>query len=206
VKRAVAFIAVLVLGGSVATPGRTLIVAGYRLYPAPPRLASQCKAAQRHVSFPVLCPTLLPHARDGTVPSTFAAWADYPKAGIAPWLGVEGHYGVEGDPVYWNDNTPTWFFHFFVYEGKLDARQLNLTGVPYPQTFLGRHTIAGHRGALYDQVSYSICNECSFTGHVTFIWHEHGVTYAASLHRWSARPDPSVLSILRALIAHLEPA
>lgn len=38
----------------------------------------------------------------------------------------------------------------------------------------------------------------------TFIWHQHGITYAASLHRWSAHPlNPSVLAILAAPINHL---
>lgn len=66
-------------------------------------------------------------------------------------------------------NNPNYFFHFFVDEGRLTANELNLTGMSHPQRALGSRTIAGHRGKLYDQVSYSICDGCSFTGHVTFI-------------------------------------
>lgn len=185
---------------------RFVVAGGYRLYPAPPALVRQCSAAREHVRFTVLCPKLMPHARDGTVPRTFAQWANYPQNRIAQWLLVGGSYGTEGDPADWRANEPIWFFHFFVLEGKLDAKLLDLSGVPYPQRLLGRYTIAGHAGKLYDQVSYSICAGCSFTGHVTFVWSQRGVTYAASLHRWSARPSPSVLAVLRALVAHLSPA
>lgn len=198
----------LVFGLTAATASRAgapVRAGGYRLYPVPKTLARQCAVAQSHVRFPVLCPTLLPHARDGTVPRTFAQWANYPQNTIAPWLLVGGSYGIEGDPTDWNGNEPIWFFHFFLLEGKLNAKLLDLSGVAYPQRLLGRHTIAGHSGELYDQVSYSVCPSCSFTGHVTFVWSQHGVTYAASLHRWSPRPNPSALAILRALIAHLSP-
>ena len=146
----------------------SVIAGGYRLYPAPAVLARQCSTAQAHVRFTMLCPTLMPHARDGTVPSTFAQWANYPQNTIAPWLLVGGNYGgAEGDPADWRANEPIWLFHFFLFEGKLNAKLLNLSRVPYPQRLLGRYTIAGHFGKLYDQVSYSICASCSFTGHVT---------------------------------------
>jgi hypothetical protein len=73
------------------------------------------------------------------------------------------------------------------------------------QKLLGNRMIAGHAGKLYDQVSFTLCKgACGFTGHVTFVWRADAVTYAASLHRWSANPlDPGVLTVLAALIAHL---
>lgn len=201
----IAGVIVWLTAATASRAGAPVTAGGYRLYQAPKTLAKQCSAAQAHVRFTVLCPTLLPHAADGTVPSTFAQWANYPQNTIAPWLLVGGNYGSEGDPADWHANEPIWFFHFFMLEGKLNAKLLNLSGVAHPQRLLGHYTIAGHPGALYDQVSYSICPNCSFTGHVTFVWSQDNVTYAASLHRWSARPDPSTLGVLRALIAHLTP-
>ena len=209
-------------GTSAAGTGGTVVVTRYRLYPAPPRLAGQCARAQRHVRSTVLCPTLMPRTGDGTTPATayslpqgdagvaattVAQWAGYPSDVIAPSLYVGGIYGGgETDNVNWSFNSPNYFFHFFVDEGTLSSTQLNLSGVAYPQKFLARRTIAGHAGKFYDQVSFSICNDCAFTGHVTFIWHEHGVAYAASLHRWSATPNRPVLDVLSALIEGLKPA
>ena len=207
---------------AVGTGGTVIVAAGYRLYPAPQQLAGQCARAQRHVNFTVLCTTLMPRTGDGTTPATayslpqgdagiaattFAQWAGYPSSVTARSLYVGGIYGGgETDNVNWSFNSPNYFFHFFVDEGTLSSTQLNLSGVAYPQKFLGRRTIAGHTGKLYDQVSLSICNDCAFTGHVTFIWHEHGVTYAASLHRWSPTPNRPVLAVLTALIKGLKPA
>lgn len=178
-----------------------------KLFAAPLRMATQCRRAQRHVTFVVLCPTAMPHARDGTQPATFAQWADYPKAVTAKWLYAGGTYGgSETDPQDWSGNSPDVFFHFFVFEGQLTAQLLNLRGVPHPQVFLGRRQLGGHTGNLYKQVSYSLCSECSFTGHVTFIWKERGVTYAASLHRWSLQPSSQELNLLSDLIEHLRPS
>ena len=201
---------------------RNEIAGGYRLYPAPAAMRRQCERAQQHVRFVVLCPTVMPRTGDGAtsatasplpsgdagvVPKTFAEWGDYPKQGISSWLYVGGVYGGgETDPSDWADNNPNFFFHFFVDEGQLSARSLNLVGVSHPQHYLGTRTIAGHHGRLYDQVSYSLCSDCSFTGHVTFIWHVRGITYAASLHRWSVIPDHSVLAVLAALVKGLRPA
>lgn len=199
--------------------GRTSVAGGYRLYPVPAAMRRQCERAQQHVRFVVLCPTVMPRTGDGATPATasplpkgeaggepktFAEWGDYPRAGISSWLYVGGIYGGgETDPSDWADNNPNSFFHFFVDEGHLSARALNLSGVPHPEQYLGTRVIAGHRGRLYDQVSYSLCGACSFTGHVTFIWQKRGIVYAASLHRWSARPDRSVLAVLTALITGL---
>jgi hypothetical protein len=203
--------------------GGSLVVAGYRLYPAPTRLAAQCRRAQLHVRFTVLCPTLLPRTCEGTTaatacplprgdagiaPTTFAQWANYPADVVARWLYVGGIYGGgETDPVDWASNNPNYFFHFFIDEGALTNSQLDLIGSGSLQRFLGRRTIAGHPGRLFTQRSYSLCTGgCGFTGHLTFIWQQHGITYAASLHRWSANPlDTSVLAILTALIDHLQP-
>ena len=159
------------------------------------------------------CPEL-PQGDKGIAPETFAVWANESVGytGIAPWLYVGGSYGTEGDPYDWKDNNPNYFFHFFVDEGDLSPLRLGLRGTGGerpPQRFLGRRTIAGHPGKLYTEVSYLLCNVpgCGYTGHVTFVWHQHGVTYAASLHRWSANPmNRSVLAMLTALITHLEPA
>jgi hypothetical protein len=201
-------------------PGRaTAVAGGYGLFPSPARLATQCRRAQRHVRFTVLCPTVLPRSGDGVTaatasplppgdagvePTTFAQWAGYPANVTARSLYVGGIYGSgETDPADWSLNNPNYFFHFFVDEGKLAARELNLTGVSHPQRLLGARTIAGHRGKLYDQVSYSICSECSFTGHLTFVWQQDGIVYAASLHRWSPTPNSSVAAVLAALIKGL---
>lgn len=209
---------------SPAGPPGTFVVAGYRLYPAPKQLAGQCRRAQRHVRFTILCPTVMPRSGDGVTAATAAAlpadavgiapttgvpWPGYPANVTAPWLYVAGIYGQAGtDPQNWSLNNPNYFFHFFVLEGKLSAEQLNLSGTMTHQQFLGRRTIGGHAGRLYSQVSYSLCRgDCGFTGHLTFVWRSHGATYAASLHRWSPDPtDPAVLAILSALIASLKPA
>lgn len=177
-------------------------VAGYRLYAAPKRLEKQCRRAQAHVRFPVLCPTLFPHAKDGTVPKTYAQWGDYPKNVISTWLYAGGNYGGEADRVNWSYNNPNFFFHFFVMQGRLSVSDLELAGDRYPQKFVGRRTITGHRGRLYTQVPYHICG-CTFSGHVTFIWRQFGAIYAASLHRWAAKPTPAILAMLDALVAHL---
>jgi hypothetical protein len=205
-----------------AGAGHPIVVAGgYGLFQSPARLLTQCRRAQRHVRFTVLCPTLMPRSGDGVTaatasalppgdagvaPTTFAQWAGYPANVTARWLYVGGIYGGgETDPANWSLNNPNYFFHFFVDEGTLTTRELNLTGVARPQRLLGARTIAGHRGKLYDQVSYSICSECSFTGHLTFVWQEHGITYAASLHRWSPSPNRSAAAVLAALIKGLRP-
>jgi hypothetical protein len=194
-------------GQSLRTNGNAtpfMVTSTIRVFPAPGRMRVQCRRAQKYVSFPVLCPTVMPHARDGTAPATFAQWADYPKPVKAKWLYVGGLYGgSETDPQDWSGNDPAVFFHFFVFEGNLSPTLLNLRGVPHPQQFIGRRTLGGHLGDLYKQVSYSLCSDCSFTGHITFIWKEHGATYAASLHRWSLRPSASEVALLATLITHL---
>jgi hypothetical protein len=209
-----------------AAPGssqpRRLSAGGYWMYAAPPALARQCAKAQAHVRFRLLCPTYLPRSGDGAtsatasqlppgdggiVPKTFAQWADYPKPGISTWAYVGGTYGGgETDPHDWSGNNPNYFFHFFVQQGSLSWEALNLKGVAHPQRFLGVRKLGGHVGKLYDQVSYSACSDCSFTGHVTFAWRHAGTTYAASLHRWTARPTPSVIAVLAFLVAHLRAA
>ena len=153
----------------------------------------------------------MPQGDKGLPPQTGATWADESRGntGFARTVWVGGSYGTEQDPYNWSANNPNYFFHFFVAEGVFTPLYLGLRGVnggKPPQHFLGRRTIAGHVGKLYSQASYVLCGVpgCGYTGHVTFIWHQHGVTYAASLHRWSADPlDPSVLAILTTLIAHL---
>jgi hypothetical protein len=219
---AFAGLALLVAGAANGTKQSLRLVAGgYWMYPAPPALARQCKAAQRHVRFTPLCPSYLPRSGDGAtaatasqlppgdggvVPKTFAQWADYPKPGISTWAYVGGTYGGgETDPQDWSGNNPNYFFHFFVQQGSLSPKALNLAGVRHPQNFLGNRKMGGHVGKLYDQVSYSLCSDCSFTGHVTFVWKQAGTTYAASLHRWTARPTRSVLAVLAFLVAHLRP-
>jgi hypothetical protein len=201
---------------------RRLVAGGYWMYPAPPALAGQCARTQNHVRFPLLCPTYLPRSGDGAtaatasqlpsgdggvLPKTFAQWADYPKPGISAWAYVGGTYGGgETDPQDWSGNNPNYFFHFFVEQGSLSSQALNFSDVKHPQRFLGNRKLGGHVGKLYDQVSYSACSDCSFTGHVTFVWHHAGTTYAASLHRWTARPTPSVIAVLAFLVAHLRAA
>jgi hypothetical protein len=110
---------------------------------------------------------------------------------------------LEWSPQDWGSNSPDVFFHFFVFEGELSPTLLNLRGVPHPQQLVGRRRIGGHLGNLYQQVSYSLCSECSFTGHLTFIWKERRLTYAASLHRWTAGPSASVIALLNSLVADL---
>jgi hypothetical protein len=213
----------LVVGDAHGTdqPNR-LVAGGYWMYPAPSVLARQCGTAQSHVRFTLLCPTYLPRSGDGAtaatpsqlppgdggvVPKTFAQWADYPKPGVSTWAYVGGAYGGgETDPQDWSGNNPNYFLHFFVQQGSLGSKALNLSGVRHPQQFLGSRRLGGHLGKLYDQVSYSACSDCSFTGHVTFVWHQAGVTYAASLHRWTPRPNGSVLEVLGFLVAHLRAA
>jgi hypothetical protein len=151
----------------------------------------------------------LPPGDAGTAATTFAQWAGFPTNVVARWLYTGGIYGGgETDPRDWNSNNPNYFFHFFVYEGKLSSGQMSLSGPGTLQRFLGSRVLAGHAGKLWTQVSYSRCKgACGFTGHLTFIWHHHGVAYAVSLHRWSADAlNKSVLAILEALIAHLRPA
>jgi hypothetical protein len=167
------------------------------------------------VRFRVLCPTLMPRSGAGV---THATAADMPTGdtGIKPttsvvvvperhrWLFVGGTYGAgETDPQNWSLNNPNYFFHFFVAEGHPSGRELELVG-QNPQKLVGRRHLGGHDGALYAQVSYAICG-CGFGGHVTFIWTDDGATYAASLHRWSARPNRSELAILGVLISRLKP-
>jgi hypothetical protein len=152
----------------------------------------------------------LPPGDAGVAATTFAELDDYPRNWIAPWMFVGGSYGGgETDPNDWTTNNPNYFFHFFLYEGTLSPELLNLSGVKTPLRLLEKRTLAGHTGSLYTQVSFSLCkgtSGCDFTGHLTFIWHAHGITYAASLHRWSANPlNPSVLAVLTSLIAHLKP-
>jgi hypothetical protein len=188
----------------IATQAAPVTAGGYRLYPAPTRLANQCRRAQAHVGFRVLCPTLLPRAKDGTRPNTYAQWADFPKDVKAAWLYAGGNYGLEADPQHWEWNNPNLFLHFVVLQGKLTATQLELSGFRPPQTVLGPRMVAGHRGMLYQQAAYRVCG-CGFGGHITFVWHQNGATYAASLHRWSPKQSRSVLAVLTALIDHLEP-
>jgi hypothetical protein len=198
-------------------PHRSSVVAGgYWLDPAPRRLATQCASAQRHVHFRVLCPRLLPRTGAGATAETAAdlpagelglsavtsvRWKRAPESVL-----VGATYGSgDSDPGDWSFNNPNYFLHFVVEEGEVSARELELAGIQPPQRRLGVRTIAGHRGELYDQVSYAVCG-CGFGGHVTFIWHGRGAIYAASLHRWSAKPDKSVMAVLAALIANLAPA
>lgn len=177
-------------------------VAGYRLYPAPADMRAKCLRAKPVVRFPVLCPTVLPRAKDGTKPRTYVDWADsHEGATRADWLYAGASYSGSSDPEHWEWNNPDFFLHFFVEQGRLTPRLLDLTGTRYPQKLLGTRTLGGHHGKLYEQVSYAVCG-CGFGGHYTFVWRQNGVKYAASLHRWLPKPT---LRVLEALILHLKP-
>jgi hypothetical protein len=170
-------------------------IAGYRLYAAPTKLSRSCRQTQSRVTFPVLCPGVLPRARDGTRPRTYLERPD----SSSKWLYVGASYGSPYDP-HWEWNNPDLFLHFVVFEGKVPPNTLELSGTRHPQRLVGTRTLGGHRGKLYKQVPYAICG-CGLGGHFTFIWNQNGVTYAASLHRWSPKPT---LRVLDALISQLK--
>ena len=186
----------------------SVIAGGYRLYPAPAVLARQCSTGPST------------RAVHHALPNIDAAC---PRRNCAEHLCAVGELSAEHDRALasrWRElrggrrrsrrlasERADLVLPLLPVRRKAERKLLNLSRVPYPQRLLGRYTIAGHFGKLYDQVSYSICASFSFTGHVTFVWSQRGVTYAASLHRWSARPtSPSVLAVLRALVTHLAPA
>jgi hypothetical protein len=160
-----------------------------------------CRRAQLRLRFPVRCPTVLPRAKDGTKPRTYARWARFPKATRAAWAYVGASYSTPYDPQHWEWNNPDLFLHFVVFEGRLPPNVLELKGTRYPQKLVGTRTMGGHRGRLYEQVSYALCR-CGLGGHYTFIWHENGTTYAASLHRWLPKPTPRVLDALILNLKH----
>jgi hypothetical protein len=174
-------------------------VAGQRLYPAPRRVRKACAAAQAAVQFPVLCPTILPRAADGTYPSVFYR-VEPDGADQTSWLNFSAGYGVPANEI--QLNTPRFFLHFVLMEGNPPQERLELSGTPYPQRLVGARTLGGRPGRLYVQpASYERCH-CGFAGHYTFIWQEGGITYAASLHRWDRK---ATISVLGALIAYLRP-
>lgn len=169
--------------------------------PAPLRVRVACLAEQRESAFRVLCPAALPRATIGTggwPPASLmvSRWARTRES----FYGLSITYGAPYEKTARDSvrNAPNRFLHFEVLGGPRTRRQLHTNEA----RLLGRVTLGGRSGTLYDHPPYGQAGR--FGSHLTFVWEEREVTYAASLHRWKPREETH--ETLGRLIAGLVPA
>jgi hypothetical protein len=86
---------------------------------------------------------------------------------------------------HWEGEEPGWSMRSWLQSGKRR---------------IGRTTLGGRRGVLYDHPSYREGGGV-FGGHFTFIWRKGEITYAASLHMW--RPRHETRRVLGRIIRRL---
>lgn len=172
--------------GAASSPNVT--AAGSALFPSPRWLPKQCHDLQARVSFRVLCPTRLPHARDGTAPTGVALSS---SGAHGKWIELVAQYGTPTDPQSWALNNPSYFFHLIMLEGPVPANDLELGTAMR----VGRRSLAGHSGVLYREPSWASCH-CAQGGHLIFIWTEKRTQYVVSLHRWLFAPTLTLMGML----------
>jgi hypothetical protein len=204
---------------SLARPSRSAgdspparVFARPRLEVVPASVLMQCQIAQARTRAAVLCPRRLPRAwlhpwstPPGTPPPVLSAQhTEYLDRGGRNLLMTFG-YGAPWEPDAgrgWRQhlwrNRPCCLLHFEVF-----ART---AGRPFA-TAGGRHAVlAGHRGiylpALGNRVQCGSVDRSAFwCNHAVFIWRQHGIQYAATLHYFGF----GTRALLVRLIAELRP-
>ena len=181
--------------------------AGVALFPAPRRVRKACASEQRESAFRILCPTVLPRATVGSAgrPPDALQVHRWPRTGAA-WYGISLVYGAPYEATEDDSerNSPDRFLHFEVLGGRwegVDPAWSMRAWLGTGKRPLGRATLGGHSGWLYDHPPYGEAGV--FGSHMTFIWEDGPITYAASLHRW--KPRAATRRTLASLVAGLEP-
>jgi hypothetical protein len=186
-----------------------LAVDGLRLQPVSSAWRAQCHSLAIVVRsrFPVLCPSRLPRTSQGKSPSADTYWPGYDprpsstSARHARYFSIGTGYGHPPDA----GTTARLFtrgFHLVLFEGDVPRDWLETDpSLKFPQRRVGARTLGGKHGKLYRQLSFGR-SFSELGGHSTFVWKEHGVVYAVSLHGPDAR---FTLDVLSAIVATLRP-
>lgn len=196
-------------------------LAPVRLFTTPARVLTQCRLAQASSRFPILCPARLPRPflgwpRSDRLPEPSAQRLPAPEAS---WRsrsdlryrkrqagGLSIGYGAPWEPDSGPDwrlhlwrNRPCCFFHFEVFR-RAEGRQ-HIPAGARPAT------LGGRRGLLKDATSYGLSSSENdylyFSNHTRFLWHQNGVAYVATLHRFGTKQETRAL--LGRLIRELRP-
>jgi hypothetical protein len=177
------------------------------LFPVPRRVDRACASEQHESTFSVLCPTSLPRATTGTGgwPPAVLSVSRWSRTG-ASWYGISLAYSVpyEATPGDSARNAPDRFLHLEVLGGRWQGDDPAWSMRAWLRTgkrLIGRATLGGHEGRLYDHPPYGEAGV--FGSHMTFIWEDGPITYAASLHRW--KPRSETRRLLDQIVARLEP-
>ncbi len=169
---------------------------------------------------PILCPARLPRPSIGwppndrpprisaqLLPGPNVVWRSHsdPRYRKRTIGGVNIGYGAPWEPDSGPDwrkhlwrNRPCCFLHFEVFRRRQERSQIPAGAIPA--------TLGGHRGLLKDASSYGLSSADDylyFPNHTRFLWHENGVAYVATLHRFGTRQETRAL--LSRLMRQLRP-
>jgi hypothetical protein len=190
-----------------------------QLFPAPTRIAAECRRAQSRSPYPILCPARLPRPfvswrgheprlSASMLPAPGATWSSksdpryrHRRAGGVT-IGYGGPWEPDSGPdwrVHLWRNRPCCFLHFEIF-----WRRPGRIGIPAGAR---RAELGGRRGLLEDASSYGLASATGdylyFPNHTRFLWRQHGVDYVASLHRFGSQAETRAL--LGRLIRELRP-
>jgi hypothetical protein len=202
-------------------PAPASALAPVRLLPTPARVLTQCRLAQAHSRFPILCPARLPRPFIGwprndrppepsaeRLPAPGTSWRSRsdPRYRKRQAGGLSIGYGAPWEPDSGPDwrlhlwrNRPCCFLHFEVFR--------RAEGLQHIPAGVRPATLGGRRGLIKDATSYGLASRENdylyFANHTRFLWHEDGVAYVATLHRFGTKQEGRVL--LGRLIRELRP-
>jgi YVTN family beta-propeller protein len=169
------------------------------LFRLPAPLVRDCRTAQRHARFQLLCPSRVPRASRGSSassalppPELGAAW----RAGARDLvLGLDFSYSFESDQPQLNG--PERFLHFEITKDNSAERAggVDVARGTQPASLGGKPGRYAPAGAPDPSVT-------RWPNHAYFYWTEHGVKYYASLHDFG----PNTKRLLSDLVAGLRPA
>ncbi len=195
-----------------ADPAPRTAFAIVRLWPVSEQITTQCRLAQESTRVPLLCPRRLPHAwlrpwrtPPGTPPPAPSAQrADFIDRGGRTIL-LTFSYGAPWEPdsgLGWRQhlwrNRPCCFLHFEVFT--------RVAGQPLPTVGAQVAVLGGHDGVYLPALGYqpqcrSESRATFWCNHAVFVWRQHGVQYAATLHFFGT----GTRNLLSRLIAALAP-
>jgi hypothetical protein len=181
-----------------------------QLFPTPARVVEQCRRAQARSPLPLLCPrrlprpfaawpqSKLPRVSAYVLPAPGAAWNSrsdsryrHRRAGgfsIGYGAPVEPDRGPDWRVHLWR-NRPCCFLHFEIFWRRKGRRQI--PGGARPAE------LGGRRGLLKDATSWGLASPSGdylyWPNHTRFLWHENGVNYVATLHRFGTTAETRAL-------------
>lgn len=192
-------------GAAPSVDPRARSAAEIRMAPAPWTVISSCQQVQAKVTFPVLCPTLIPRPLLGLPgePPPVLGTQTLRIAGTP--TGLDIGYGApwEADPAggmtasvvrphRWR-NRPCCFLHFVIQ--RADRQEGGVPRQARPYRLGNRNGLLLRANGKYFQGPY-------FGNHVRFFFRAYGVWYAATLHSFGNGPTTTLLG---RIVAHLRP-